>query len=287
MQRPINMHKGEKEPIDYLVIGHITKDLAESGYSVGGTAVYSSLTAQAFGLRTAILTSSEYIKLPYEFKDIQMHRKNSSKTTTFENVSTSKGRKQFVHEKAENIESEDIPEPFLSASILHLGPIAQDVDPGIIGMFPDSFIGITPQGWMRCWNESGLVRKCNWQAPEALLNRTDAVVFSTEDVQGDEGIITELSQSVRITAVTEGYLGARIYWNGDVRSFSAPDVPAADATGAGDIFAAVFFIRLARTKDPWEAGSLAVKLASLSVTRPGLKGIPTLYEIQTTMIETI
>jgi sugar/nucleoside kinase (ribokinase family) len=60
-----------------------------------------------------------------------------------------------------------------------------------------------------------------------------------------------------------------------------------DATGAGDIFAAAFFIRLFKTRDPWEAARFATLIASRSVTRIGLNGIPTQSEIEACMMEVL
>jgi sugar/nucleoside kinase (ribokinase family) len=60
-----------------------------------------------------------------------------------------------------------------------------------------------------------------------------------------------------------------------------------DATGAGDIFAAAFFIRLFSTRDPWEAARFATLIASHSVTRMGLNGIPTPQEIEESMMEVL
>ena len=64
-------------------------------------------------------------------------------------------------------------------------------------------------------------------------------------------------------------------------------MPEVDATGAGDIFAAAFFYRLYATRDPWAAARFATHLASFSVTRPGLDGIPTRDEIQTCLVEVL
>lgn len=273
--------------IDYLTIGHLTKDVLEEGTALGGTATYATLTADAYGLQAALVTAWDSPDLPEELCGIPAHIKLSASPTTFRNFETAKGRKQYIHHTAQTLTAEDIPEHFLGADILHLGPVAQEVDPAISLLFPDAFIGITPQGWMRKWNSSGLVSPCGWDPPEKLLSRADAVVFSVEDVSGDEDIISDLSHQTEVLAVTEGYLGARIYWHGDVRAFRAPPVTLVDATGAGDIFAAVFFIRLRETKDPWSSGELAVKVASNSVTRRGLNGIPSIHEIQSLMVETI
>jgi sugar/nucleoside kinase (ribokinase family) len=60
-----------------------------------------------------------------------------------------------------------------------------------------------------------------------------------------------------------------------------------DATGAGDIFAAAFFARLHQTRDPWEAARFATNLASHSVTRVGLSGIPTREEVEGCLMEVL
>ena len=110
-------------------------------------------------------------------------------------------------------------------------------------------------------------------------------MLSIEDVGGDEEQIEAMANACRVLAVTEGEAGARLYWNGDLRRFSALQVKEVDATGAGDVFAAAFFWRLHVTRDPWVAAKFATHLASYSVTRRGLEGIPTQEEIQTCLVE--
>jgi sugar/nucleoside kinase (ribokinase family) len=87
--------------------------------------------------------------------------------------------------------------------------------------------------------------------------------------------------------VTEGAAGARVYWNGDVRRLRPPKMDEIDSTGAGDIFAAAFFIRLYLTRDPWESARFANQIAATSVTKRGLDGIPTSEEIQEYLIEVL
>ena len=42
------------EPIDYLMIGHITRDETPEGPRLGGTSTFSSLMAKALGLKTML-----------------------------------------------------------------------------------------------------------------------------------------------------------------------------------------------------------------------------------------
>ena len=115
----------------------------------------------------------------------------------------------------------------------------------------------------------------------------DAVVLSIEDLQFDEGIIADLVYGIRVLVITEGSCGARIYWNGDVRTFRAPEKEEVDATGAGDIFATAFFIRMSQTQDPWTSGRFATYIAANSVTRKAMDSPPSDAEIQENLIEII
>ena len=105
----------------------------------------------------------------------------------------------------------------------------------------------------------------NGKTAESILRQAGAVIISREDVGGDEELIEAMAHQTRILAVTEAEAGAVLYWNGDRRRFRAPEVEEVDATGAGDIFASAFFIRLHQTRDPWEAARFATQLAARSV----------------------
>jgi sugar/nucleoside kinase (ribokinase family) len=206
-------------------------------------------------------------------------------STTFENVYTSQGRIQYVHQVAPRLDYNLIPDPWRSAPIVHLGPIAQEVEPSLVRNFPTSLIGLTPQGWLRHWDSQGRVHPCEWPEATFVLQRAGAAIISVEDVAFDEGRIEEMASSCRIFVVTEADQGSRLYWNGDVRRFRPPKVEQVDATGAGDIYAAAFFSRLYTTRDPWEAARFATQLSAFSVTRPGLEGIPTPEEIEECLVE--
>jgi pfkB family carbohydrate kinase len=272
-------------PVDYLVIGHISCDLTPDGPRLGGTAAYAGLTARALGLRTGIVTAwGGEVSLDI-LDGIQVRSTAVEHSTTFENVYTPQGRHQIIHHTAPDILYENVPQIWREAPIVHIGPIAGEgknlVDRGL----SSSILGLTPQGWLRTVEDGGYVHFGTW--PEALqaLTRANAAVFSIEDVGGDEEQIEAMANKCRVLAVTEGAAGARLYWNGDLRRFRALRVKEVDPTGAGDIFAAAFFWRFSITHDPWAAARFATHLASFSVTRRGLEGIPTKDEIQTCLVE--
>jgi hypothetical protein len=273
------------EPVDYLVIGHVTHDLTPSGSRLGGTAAYSALTAQALGMRVGIFTASGAETDLNVLQGILVVSAPSPYSTTFENIYTQSGRKQILHHQAERLSFKNVPETWRKAPIIQLGPVAQELDAVLPDSFSPSLIGLTPQGWMRAWDETGQVTQTDWESAEQALGQAGAVVLSVEDVSGDDERIEFMAAHTRILVVTEAAAGARLYWHGDQRRFRAPAMHEVDATGAGDIFATAFFIRLLATRDPWEATRFATQLAAYSVKRPGLEGIPTTEEIQACMVE--
>lgn len=275
------------EPVDYLVIGHIARDLTPQGPRLGGTATYATLTAQALGLRVGVITSWGAEVGLGPLRQVPIVSFPTENSTTFENIYTDHGRIQHVHHIAPSLGFNLIPEPWRSATIVHLGPIAQEVEPSLLRNFPTSLIGVTPQGWLRSWDKDGVVHPSEWPEATFVLQRAGAAVISVEDVAFDEARIEEMASACRIFAVTEADQGSRLYWNGDVRRFRPPKVKEVDATGAGDIFAAAFFSHLYTTRDPWEAARFATQLAAYSVTRPGLDGIPTAQEIEMCMVEVL
>jgi len=282
MYRPMSI-----DPIDYLMIGHITLDKTPAGPRLGGTTTFSSLMARALGLRVGIVTSwgSEIPLGPLaDFPIINLPAEHS---TTFENITTPDGRIQTLFHTANTIDLNLIPEEWLSASIVHIGPIAQEVEPTIVRHLSNSLVGVTPQGWLRSWSEDGSVNPTEWPEAAFVLSNVGAAVISVEDLGYDESRIEEMATACRVLAVTEHSEGVRLFWNGDVRRFRPPVVKEVDTTGAGDIFAAAFFFRMFTTRDPWEAARFATHLAAISVTRSGLEGIPTLEEIQETMAEVL
>jgi len=273
------------DTVDYLVIGHITVDLTANGPVMGGSAAYAALTARALGLRVGVVTvRGNEIPLK-ELDGISVVAGQAEHSTTFENIYTPAGRVQYVRHMAPKIDFASVPQNWRRARIIHLAPVAQEVDAQLPADFHPELLGLTPQGWMRALDEDGRVRACAWAQAESALARAGAVVFSIEDVGRDESVIEPMAYAARIMAVTEGSGGVRLFWNGDSRRFMPPAVVEMDPTGAGDIFAAAFFSRLLNTRDPWEAARFANRIAAISVTRPGMAGVPSPDEVRTCLME--
>jgi len=280
-------HLAPLDPVDYLVIGHLTCDLTPDGPRLGGGAAYAALTAHAMGLRAGVVTAwGNEIPLA-ELEGIPVVALDAAHSTTFENVYTPEGRVQTIHHVAPRIDLAAVPEAWRRAPIIHLAPVARELDPLLPSSIKPALLGLSAQGWLRQWDAAGRVSPRHWQEGEEPLQAAGAVFISFEDVAGDEHQIEAFMLASRLLLVTEGAAGARLFWNHDLRRFRAPQVIMVDATGAGDIFAAAFLVRLYATRDPWEATRFACRMSAISVTRPGLAGIPTQAEIQACLTEVV
>jgi sugar/nucleoside kinase (ribokinase family) len=274
------------QPIDYLLIGHVTADLqADQSISLGGTASFSGLTASRLGHNVGLVTSCASDLQLDSLAGIQKWVVPSEKSTTFRNEGLGSNRIQHLYSSATRITASHIPSSLRHCQLVHFGPIAAEIDPGIFELFPETLLCLTPQGWYRQADDQGLVRHVDWPEGLPLLARADAVVLSLEDLRGDEKKVEELAGICSLLVVTENRQGARVFCQGEVRVFSAPPVDMVEDTGAGDIFAACFFHRLHATQDPWEAARFAVQLSACSVTRRRLASIPTLEEIEQAKIK--
>ncbi len=271
--------------VDYLIIGHVTQDVVPEGYHLGGTVSYAGLTAHRLGLRVGVVTAcAEDVDLS-PLAPLEVHRVSSESTTTFENRHTPKGRVQYLHRVATLLRDYHVPQRWRRAPIVHLAPVAQEVDPRMIPMFTYGLVGVTPQGWLREWDDGGRVRPGPWPEAPYVLPRVGAAVLSIEDLAFDESRIPDLASMTPILVITRGAEGADLYWQGEVIHVDAPRVREVDPTGAGDIFAACFFVRLYETRDPVHALHVATYLASKSVERKGLDGVPTEEEIREALAE--
>jgi sugar/nucleoside kinase (ribokinase family) len=275
------------EPVDYLIIGNLSCDITPDGPRLGGTAAYAALTSHALGLRVGVVTAWGGEMSLDALNGIKVQSIPAQHSTSFENLYKPEGRVQYIHSNAPDISPLNFPESWLHTPIVHIGPIAGEGKSFVNGFFRSSLVGLTPQGWLRKWDGDGRVGPGEWPEAREMLAEVGAVVLSIEDVGGDEERIEAMASNCRVLAITEGPAGARLYWNGDLRRFRAPLLEEVDATGAGDIFAAAFFWRLYVTRDPWAAARFATHLASFSVRRKGLDGIPTQEEIQTCLVEVL
>lgn len=284
---------------DFLVIGHVTRDLLPDGrWRLGGTVTFAALTAQRLGMRAAIVTSGppDVIEaLQHLMPDIPIHAVPSPDATTFENIYQGSIRSQYLRGRATPLTLDHIPASWRSAPVVLLAPLAQEVDPQLITAFPQSLVAATPQGWLRRWNGDGLVIPGALDAAvEAALPSLHALILSREDLlpppgheilghyspAGADAQIATWARAIPIVAVTRSANGALLLCHGHEPA-TCPGYPAreVDPTGAGDVFAAAFLCHLHATGDPRAAAEFANRVAAISVEHIGASGIPTHSEV--------
>ena len=257
--------------IDYLVIGHISSDLTPDGPRIGGTVAYAGKTAHALGCRTAILTSAAVESdFTQALNGIDVHRVPAEATTVFENIYDPAGRRQILHSRAESICADHVPPNGFHAPIVHFAPIADEIEPQMISRFENSLIGLTPQGWMRGWDEQGSVRAREWVHASQYFPSVSAVILSEEDLPDSEAV-DRYRKWCRLLVITCGSRGCKVFYKNEEREIPVEPVRESDPTGAGDIFAAAFLIRLYQNReDPWRAARFANNIAAKTVTQIGL-----------------
>lgn len=269
--------------LEYLLIGHVAHDETPNGPRLGGTVSYAGGAADALGAQVGIVTSArkDEVVLAALPARTQVHLIEAPESTVFVNTYDSNHkRKQILRHRAATLSLKDIPDSWRNTPIVHLGPLDDEVDPQLAQSFPDSLRAATPQGWMRTWNTEGVIQAKPWEYAEALLPLLNVTVFSEEDIHWDTALEAHYASLASLLVVTRAAKGCTVYQrNCPPMDIPAPTVSVVDATGAGDVFAGIFLVILHRTGDVRRAAEVATQLASYSVTRVGLEGIPTPGEI--------
>jgi sugar/nucleoside kinase (ribokinase family) len=263
--------------LDYVVIGHISRDETSDGPKLGGTVSYAGFAASALGARVGVVTSAARDESVLDlFPDaIRVHSVPAVTSTGFVNEYDGDNRRQVLLGRAAPLALAQVPRDWRSAPIIHLGPLADEVDPGLVTAFPGSLVAVTPQGWMRAWDGQGIVYRKAWAEAERVLPAAQVTVFSEEDIGRDAALEARYAALAPLLVVTRASKGCTLYR----RDLSPLDIPApavhvVDATGAGDVFAGTFLVLYQRSGDPVRACAQANHLASQSITRPGLEGTP-------------
>ncbi len=286
---------GFDHPPDFLVIGHVTKDLRPDGsFSVGGAATFASLTAQRLGLRAGIVTSAApdlLAWLPEALPGVAVAAVPAAESSAFENLYIDGHRRQYLRGRAAPLGPGNVPPAWRQARIVLLGPLAQEVAPELATTFDGALLGASPQGWLRQWGADGLVSPTAWAAAGQVLPHLHALILSREDLiahnagNGQEEQIEALLRAwadlTPLLLLTEGAQGATLHADGRARHFRAFPVREMDPTGAGDVFAAAFLIQYALGQDAAAATRFANAVASFVVEQPGALGIPTPQQVAT------
>ena len=270
-------------PPTFLAIGHFCNDVAPDGYIIGGAAAYSTITARNLGCRVGAVTAvgSDFDRTNPLLAGIDVVYHESEETTIFDNrYDTAGHRQQLILGVGRRLEPYDIPQGWREVKIAYLCPIADEVAPKLVHSFEHALVGVTPQGWMRAWDDSQRVRPKRWTSAPEILPYADVLILSDEDIAAYPDDLETYIQLTRIVVLTHGKGGATLYENGQTYESTAYAADEIDPTGAGDVFAAAFLIRYHETASPQEALNFAHCVASFAVEGKGTTTIPTLAQAQ-------
>lgn len=283
-------------PIDILLIGHVTRDLItedqQGPYRLGGTVSFAAVTALRLGRKPTILTRAaadlDLSELP---ESVDLRILPSPTTTTFANIYRPEGRVQYCYTPALPITASDIPAGLRQPQAVLLGPLVNEITDDVAALFQKpSLTAAVPQGWMRQWDETGKVSSKAWETAKLIAPHLDVLVLSLEDIDFDLRRLNQFFSVIPTVVLTEYRDGSTIYQSntdGTVITTKIPPRPAneVDPTGAGDTFATAFVIRLQETGDPIQAARFANITASYGVENEGVAGIPSRAQVLAYMEE--
>lgn len=287
---------------DYVTVGHVTRDAVEHPeqgmlYRAGGSAFYSALQAARLGLRTLILTQGvaaeiEELVAPYR-SEVELRVIPAAQTTTLSTHESGSARTQRLLAWAGPME---VPIE-VDAKILHIAPIAQETPRSWQGRA--DFVGVTPQGLVRQWapddgaslarldasslpgdmpmvpaTSEVLQRDISPVALDAsqLPERFDAAVIAEHECPHCRVLFREAHRQGASIAVTAAARPTTVHLGGGESVVQTPLPPVAvvrDEIGAGDVFAAAFFVALAEGLAPLEAAVFANAAASMRISGKG------------------
>ncbi len=280
-------------PPRFISIGHFTHDVTEHGLILGGATAYSSIAARELGLCAGVISSvgegflhfGRFDGIPVALIEaIDGVPAKGSLTTTFSNIYEDCIRRQIVKNVSTQIRPEHIPSEWLDAEIIYLCPVANEIHPDVVHLFPNSLIGASPQGWMRRWDAEGQVSQCKWEDALKVLPHVDVVVMSEEDVAPFPEIVGEYAELADIVILTKGERGSTLFRDGQRFDSPAFAVDTFDPTGAGDVFATAFLSSFYQTRDIHEASVFANCAASFVVEKEGTEGIPNLASVRSRLM---
>ncbi len=267
---------------DYTTVGHVTIDVLDDGSRrAGGTAFYSAVQAARLGRRTLIVTRgrpSEIEALLGRYREeLELRVLPSARTTTLRTRGSGSARSQSVLAWAGPIDAEIE----LDTSILHLAPVARESPSHWRGRA--RFVGLTPQGLAREWGDGGAQVRPARPAPDAaaVAGRCDAVVVNEHERASCAELLAQAAAAGAVVAVTAGAHPTAILEPG--RPALALDVPALEQPvedlGAGDVFAAAFFIALDDGRSTSDAAGFANAAAAVRMSGAGADAIGDLEAI--------
>jgi hypothetical protein len=267
---------------DYVTVGHVTVDVLDGSRRPGGSAFYSALQAARLGARTLIVTQGapaeiEELLAPY-LHELELQVLPAPRTTTLQTDDRGGERRQRVLAWAGPMTA-----PALAAGILHLAPVARELEgqgqaradfvgltlQGLVRRWgEDGTISLQAPGGRSAGEPEGEAPATGVEERTlGELTRCDAVVLSEHERASARWLLREAAAAGATIAVTAGAGPITVLpaaagaareardslpaerpqtpdREGEVRVDATPVADPREDIGAGDVFAAAFFVAL-------------------------------------------
>jgi hypothetical protein len=284
-----------------VTVGHVTVDViaADGSRRPGGGAFYSALQAARLGLRALIVTQGsppeiEALLEPYR-AELAVRILPAPATTTFETTWPGGRRSQRLLAWAGPIaEAATV----VDTCILHFAPVARETPAAWRGHA--DFVGLTPQGLVRGWDRRAQTGAEIFPVPlpadrrslESLLPRgCSAIVISEQERTACTPLLDAAIAQGATVAITAGpnattvqtprgktIAGPNVTIDqapaGEIARVRALEVATPrDDLGAGDVFAAAFFVALHEGLPPTCAAAFGNAAAAVRIEGAGAGAI--------------
>lgn len=268
---------------DYVAVGHVTLDVIEDRPAgvvsqPGGGAFYSAMQASRLGFRTLIVTQGvpdeiEALLAPY-LDELDLDVIPAEHTTTLATTGSDTDRRQRVLAWAGPMAAEELER---DTAILHFAPVARETPTAWSG--PADFVGITPQGLLRRWTAAEQTFSLAALDPVMLPSHFHAAVIGEQELSSCKALLDAARATGAPVAVTAGsrpttvYLPAGERASPTVQAAVPSTAPAYEDLGAGDVFAAAFFVSLSEGHSARDAAAFGNAAAAIRVSHAGADAI--------------
>lgn len=250
----------------------------------GGPSLYSAHTARCLGAGVTLVT-----RLPAGYPrealaGLDVRALPADDCPRFENTYDPAGkRRQLLLAAGEALA---LDEPLPRSDAVLLAPAYHELS--AMPAFETRVVATALQGAFRIADERGLVRPVDdpVAAARPLVFPGTYALFSDEDVARPGAAAAALAALGVTVVVTHGPAGATAY-RPETRPQEFPGCPATvvDPTGAGDVFAAAFVVRMVETGDVDAACAFANAAGAVSVESSGLAGVPQRARVEERMLQ--
>ena len=182
--------------------------------------------------------------------------------------------------RARELTPDDVPAEWRSAPVVHLAPVAWEMRASAMAAaFSPGQLFATPQGWLRRADAAGDVEADVLGIARVPFAGLRASVLSVDDAGGDLAVLERIVPVAPCLVLTRGAAGCTLYASGQPTDLPALPAREVDSVGAGDVFAAAFFVRLVETNDPLGSARFATAAAACAIEGAGWHAIPTRAEV--------